>query len=690
MAIEKTALRVTELDFFSIRENLKNFLRSQDEFTDYDFEGSGMSVLLDLLAYNTHYMGYYLNMVGNEMFLDTAQIRNSVLSHAKLIGYVPNSNQGAIAKLDIKVTPSNSEEQNDSVIVLERYTKLLGTDIDGVNYPFVTLNANTATKSDGVFSFSNVSIKQGQVITRQFMMDPSNERRSFVIPSANVDISTIRVAVQESGSNVDTTVYTANQNIVDIDGNSTVYFLEENEDLTYTIQFGDNTIGRRPKDGNIVLVTYLDNVGSVANNISKFVFVDPVANKYSDNVRITSTNSYGGLNKESIEQVRFRAPYAWSAQHRAVNYHDYESIIPKLFNNIEAASVWGGEDNDPVIYGQVFISIKTSGNYQLTNYEKEHIKKTLTTERNMMTVTPVIVDPDYVYLGVDAQVTYDSTLTSLTAGEIEQRVRIAIDEFSATELNKFGSTFNKAKLQRAIEAADRSITSSEISISIQKQIRMDLIRPKTYSIPFNMKLKRGNIDNLISTYPTLELRDANGIVRNATIEEVPEIDTGVASASILSSGRNYLEAPTVTITGDGTGARAIAKIAAGRVISIEITNPGQGYSYAIATITSQSGEGASASLNLERNIGTLRTVYYTSQGEKVVLRNNVGSVNYQTGMFTLNSLRVFAVEDNEFYPDDTMILSTVAGSETIYPLRNRILTIDVNTPRSVKVEAIAR
>ena len=225
MSQEKSALRVTELDFLSIRENLKTYLRSQNEFQDFDFDGSGMSVLLDLLAYNTHMMAYYLNMTGNEMFLDTAQIRSSVLSHAKNINYVPGSKQGALSKVNINITPSVTEDQIVSSVVLDKYTRLLGRNKDGINYPFVTLYSNTSSKSGGSFAFSNVFIKQGEVVTLQYPMTSENESRRFEIPSANVDLGTVVITVQESSSNTDTFVYTQAEDITELTANSKVYFI---------------------------------------------------------------------------------------------------------------------------------------------------------------------------------------------------------------------------------------------------------------------------------------------------------------------------------------------------------------------------------------------------------------------------------------------------------------------------------
>lgn len=285
-----TSLTVADLDFFSIKNNLKNFLRSQSEFTDYDFDASGLSVLLDVLAYNTYYNAFYLNMAANEAFLDTAQLRQNILSQAKLVNYIPASKQGALAKINILVTPSLVEDRDINFITLDRYTRLMGRDINGVNYPFVTVNANTASKSGGTFLFSNVYIKQGEVVTMQFEANTANPKRRFEIPSANVDTTTITVAVQESSTNTYTEQYNLNEDLTEITANSTVYFMEENENLNYTIYFGDNVLGKKPKNGNIVTVTYLDTAGAPANNISKFTFTSSIAGLFRDNVTVTTTS----------------------------------------------------------------------------------------------------------------------------------------------------------------------------------------------------------------------------------------------------------------------------------------------------------------------------------------------------------------------------------------------------------------
>ena len=691
MAVEKTALRVTELDFLSIRDNLKTFLRSQTEFQDFDFEGSGMAVLLDILAYNTHYMGYYLNMVGNEMFLDTAQLRASVLSHAKLLNYVPSSKQGALSKVNIRVTPSNVEDNDAASLTLEKYTRLLGYDKDGINYPFVTLYSNTSSKQSGSFLFSNVYIKQGEVITLQYLVNSTNDKRRFEIQSANVDTTTIVVRVQESSVNTDTKLYSLASDITELTQNSQVYFLEENENLNYTVYFGDDVIGKRPKDGNIIICTYLDNVGVASNNITGFSFVDKIGGKYRDNVSTTTTvSSYGGIDKESIEDIRFRAPYFYSTQNRAVTKNDYENLLIKNYNNIEAVTVWGGEENDPVTYGKVYFSIKTKGNFELTNFEKENIKNKLIQTRNVLTVTPEIVDVDYVYVLVKGTVRYDSKITDLTAGDLLAYVKAAIYDYASQKLSNFNSTFRKADLQNYILNSEKSITGTDLHIVLQKRFKIDTANKRTYVVKYNLPISKSVIDiNKLSSFPDFQVFDTSGVSRNAFIEEVPEVLTGIDSILIESTGQNYTSIPSVEITGDGNGATATAIVSGGRVTGIQITNPGTNYSSATVLITGGDGYGASAKAVLQTRIGTLRSYYYTSNRQKVILNSSFGRVDYDSGTIYLDSFKTNGVTENEFYPLNYLTINALPLNEIITPLRNRIVAIDENDPNSVQIQMVS-
>lgn len=689
MATTNTALRITELDFDSIKNNLKNYLRSQSEFQDFDFDGSGMSVLLDILAYNTHYSGYYLNMVANEMFLDTAQLRPSILSHAKLMGYVPKSAEGAEAKINIVVTPSSVEDQTTNLLTLDRYTRFLGEDINGKNYNFVTLYSNTVEKIANTFTFSNVTIKQGEVATYQYVMDPTNTKRSFVIPSANVDTSTIKVTVQESTTNTSTIEYKLAEDVTEVTANSAVYFLNENSDLTYTITFGDNILGKKPKNGNIIKCTVLNTVGSISNNISKFITVQGISS-YRNNIAITTAqSSYGGVDKETIEQARFRAPYYYSTQNRAVTTQDYATILTKDYPNIDAVSVWGGEENDPPVYGKVYLSLKTKNNYNLSNLEKESIKNELIRSRNIMTVVPEIIDPDFAYVMLRGTVTFNPSLTSLNAADLIPYIRAAIQDYEAAQLNNFTSTFRKSKLQQYIESCEKSITGSNIRIFLQKRIPVDTVFTKKYTIKADFPIKKGDFNNNISSYPQLNVYDSNRIIRQAFFEEVSSSETGIDSIQIVNPGINYSIAPTITIVGDGTGASAVASVAGGRLSTIRITNRGQNYTRAAVLISGGNGREAIATAKLQTKIGRLRTFYNKTNGEKVIIDDNAGSVDYELGIIDINPIETTGTVVNDFYPENVLTFSLPIDSDIIFPLRNRIVTIDQNDPRSIQFEVLA-
>lgn len=690
MAIGKTALRVTELDFDSIKNNLKNYLRSQPEFTDFDFEGSGMSVLLDILAYNTHYMGYYLNMVGNEMFLDTAQIRNSILSHAKLLNYVPGSNQGALNKINIKVTPSNAEDQSINLLTIDKYTRLLGRDVDGVNYPFITLYSNTAPKVTGTFNFENVFVKQGELITRQYLIEPTNTTRRYEIPSANVDTSTIFVNVQESSSNTDTKNYTLAEDITELTGNSNVYFIEENENSNYTIYFGDGYIGRRPRDGNIVIVSYLDNVGQLSNNISNFVFAEPLGDKFSDNVIVTSVgSSYGGVDKETIEEVRFRAPYYYNTQNRAVTKLDYQTLLLKDYSFIDSVAIWGGEENDPVVYGKVFISLKTKGNYELTNFEIERIKDEIIRKRNVLTVIPEIIQPTFEFLNIKGTVNYDSKLTSLTSNQILERIKAAIFDYNSNELNKFESIYRKSTLQQYIEAADPSIISSDIDIYLQKRVKVDPNFARPFDLQWNIPIHRLTNSKRISTFPAIQISDFTGIQREAFFEETPVTESGVYSVETVNGGFGYLNPPAVQILGDGSGAIATATVAAGSITKITVNNPGQNYTDATVSISGGGGSGAFARVRLQSELNNMRSFYYKGNGEKVIINSNAAQVDYVNGTIKVPETRIFGAVENDFYEENVWSFTVPLEKDTVFPSRNRILSIDENDPRAILIEMIA-
>jgi hypothetical protein len=690
MSTANTSLRVTELDFDTIKINLKNYLKSQSEFQDFDFEGSGMSVLLDILAYNTHYMGFYLNMIGNEMFLDTSQIRSSVLSHAKAINYVPTSKQGSQALLNIQVTPTDTETTSVNSLTIDRYTRFLGQDIDGVNYPFVSTSSNTVFKSGSTFLFSNVNIKQGEVITLQYEMTPTNTYRRFEIPSQNVDTSTISITVQESSTNTDSKVYLPATDITTMTSSSLSYFIEENENSNYTFYFGDGVIGKKPKNGNIITCTYIDNNGALSNNISRFIATDAIGGLYRNNVQITTVkSSFGGIDKETIEQVRFRAPYYYATQNRAVTTNDYKTLLTKDYPSIESVSVWGGEDNDPIVYGKVFLSLKTRQNIALTNVDKEFIKDTLIRNRNVVTVTPEIVDPDFAYIRVLAKVSYNPYLTTLGVNQLSEVVKASVFDYNDAELNTFDSIFRKSRLSRYMEISDKSILGTDITVFVQKRVTLDTINSKKYDINFNMPLKKGNFANKLFSFPEIYINDSSTIERKVLFEEVLDAPTGINSIEITNSGSSYSSAPNVIIEGDGTGATARAFIAEGKVYKVEMTNKGVDYTKAIVTFTGGDGNSATAKVQLESSFGSIKSFYYNEKGEKIIVSANIGSINYLTGLVTIGPFRTAGAVENDFYTDNIMTFYAPVENEIILPLRNRILTIDEGDSRSVIIDMVA-
>lgn len=688
MASANNSLRVADLDFNSIRNNLKTYLKSQSEFTDYNFEGSGLSVLLDILAYNTYYNSFYLNMAANEAFLDTAQVRQNILSQAKLINYVPTSPHASEAMISIRVTPTTTENQTVNTLILDKYTRLLGADIEGTTYPFITINSNTASKASGSFYYPNVWIAQGEVITQQFLMSSNNTTAKFEIASANVDTTSLTVTVQESSSNTYTEEYQLSEDITEVTSNSRIYFLEENENLNYTLQFGDGVLGYRPKNGNIIIATYVDTQGSDANDVSKFNFIDPIGGLYSGNVRVsTVSSSRTGSDKESIDRIKLRAPQFYTAQNRCVTVRDYETILMKDYQHIDAVSIWGGEENDPPVYGKVYISVKTKGFYTLTNLEKENIKNTLIKSRNVVTVTPVIVDPNYIFITVTGKVYYNPSLTTKTANEILDNVKQAVYMYADDELNTYRSTFKKAKLQTYIQDSDPSITATDITVFLQSRQKLDTTQSKKYYYYFNTSIEKGTFTNKLFSYPQITVVDSSLTARNVFYEEVPDSFTGVDSIEVTNSGRNYTSA-NVVITGDGTGATASPTIVNGKIISIEVTNKGINYSRAIVTINGVGVEAAATAFLQARN-GTLRTYYYDDLGNKIIVNPEAGTIDYDTGEIVLNAVKPSAVVSNDYYDTDVLTINAVPGGEVIQPLRNRILTVDDNNIQSVQIEMIA-
>ena len=685
MADSNTVLRIAELDFDAIKTNLKEYLRNQSQFSDYDFDGSGLNILLDVLAYNTHYMAYYLNMVGNEMFLDSATLRNSVVSHAKNMNYLPTSVRGAVAKVNILATDPDSSQ---STLTIPAYTEFQSQQVDGINYTFVTLTAQTATRnvSSNTFTFNNVTLKQGEKLTYNVSVTNSNTKRRFVIPNANIDTTTLLVSVQTSTLDSTRNAYVLSEDITAANSNSKIYFLEEDASGQYAIYFGDGYLGKNLANGNIVQLSYLASDGEGANKANSFTLVSTLGSPAISNVIVSSISAAAaGSSRESIDQIKFSAPKFYTTQNRAVTVNDYGTIILKDYPNVQSVSVWGGEDNDPVQYGKIFISMNPKVGYAISDTEKARIIDEIIKNRSVLTVTPEIVDPKYTYIKVYADVHYDAAKTVLNNEELKSLVRSTILNYSSTDLGNFNSTFRFSRLQKQIDTTDTSFLSSNMKIEVQKRFEPTLNVAKNYDLDYNMPLKRGEYKDKLYSYPTFQVIDNSGITRTAYLEETPLSFTGVDGIELTNGGSGYTVVPTVTITGDGVGATAVAKIVNGIVSSIEIVNKGSNYTTAIVSI-SGTGTGATARATLSGETGTIRSFYIqSSTGEKIIVNPNAGTINYKTGKIRLNNFKPITVDSNPAYTSGVLTLNIISDTNTISPLRDRILSIDGDDPVSIQI-----
>ena len=475
----KGKVEITDLDFDAVKSNFQTFLSQQSQFTDYNFEGSGMSVLMDLLAYNTHYLAFHANMLANEMFLDSTVIRANAVSHAKSLGYTPSSMTASNATVSISVANVPTSQTS---LVMSAGT-IFTTSVNDVSYNFVTIADTTSTSATGIFAFDNVKIYEGTRANFQYTVNSSNLEQQFIIPSSNVDTDTLVVRVQESSSDTTTTTYTLNSDYTTLTSTSTKYFLQEVEDGRFEVYFGDGVSGKKPADGNIVILDYVVTNGSDSDGASAFTAASTIGG-YSNITVTTIASASGGGMSETVDSIKFNAPLKFASQSRAVTPDDYKSILPSIYSNIKSISVWGGEDNDPAVYGQVYISIKPNTGTTLTTTTKNSIISSLKAF-NVASVTPVIVDPITLLLELTTTVKYNSTLSEKTNSDIRALAETAISSFNTNNLQKFDSVFRHSNLLKAVDDADPAILSSTVAVKLKRKITPTLNAATKYTISFN-------------------------------------------------------------------------------------------------------------------------------------------------------------------------------------------------------------
>jgi len=669
-------LQISDLDFDQIKTNLKAYLKQQSQFQDYDFDGAGLNILLDILAYNTHYNSYYLNMVANEAFLDTAILRDSVVSHAKTLGYIPFSVTAPRAIVNVTV---DSGTTTPETLTIPKGFSFSSSIIDNVSYNFVALEETTVTKSNTSFYFENLNIYEGSLVNYVFnYVENSNPKSTFILPDNNIDTTTISVSVTPNVGNTATQVYSQVTDILDITSESPVYFLQESKNGNYEIYFGDGVVGKALNDGAVVTVTYLVTNGVAANQANGFVAASSIG-AYSDIVIDVVDVASGGATRETVDSIKYSAAAQYATQNRLVTVKDYESYIKSKYPSVDSLSVWGGETETPKVFGKVYIALKPKANYFISETEKQRIIDEIISPKSIVSVNAEIRDPQYLYLIVESRVQYDPKKTSSDEGTIRNNIRQAILDYRDTYLNKFAGTFILSKLQDAIDSTNGdSIVGSESVVRVQRRFEPQLNESVSYTVKYNVPIHRGTLTNKL-TSTQFTIFDITGTVRTAQFEETPQSFTGISSIQVTNPGTGYTTTPTITINGDGTNATAEAVIVNGRIQTINITNRGTDYTRATISITGGNGYGAEAVAVIDGRTGTLRTIYYDSLAQRQIINSNAGTIDYDNGILTINNIRFLSVDS-----DDGLIRVTIEAEKGIIEsTRDTILTIDEDDPIAI-------
>ena len=474
-------LNVTELDFDQIKRNLGDYFKQAGggAYSDWDFEGSGLNQLLDVLAYNTHYNGVLAHNALNESFLDTAQIRSNVVSRAKLLGYVPQSR--STAKATVVLTYPSSVSENDS-FTIEAGTKFK-TVIDDDTYTFITLTDYTTQKTvNDQFIFTDVDIYQGRIKKNRYIVDENDLKQRFEVVDDTIDTRKLSVNVFSNSTSSFFEAFTPFDQIATVDANSSVYFIDENYNSNYEISFGDNIFGKKPKSLNIVEISYISTLGDVANNANVFAWANSAV---EPDTIVTTSKSSGGASREGIESIRFNAPLTFVAQNRTVTVDDYKAIIGQSINGLQTLSVWGGQDNNPPEYGKTFICAKPEGSDVLTDAQKSEIYDVLRSKK-ILAIIPKIVDPTYTNIYFDVLFKYNSNQTTLSQGQLDTKVRDVIETYNTEELQKFDGIFRYSNFLSLIDNSDFSILSSFVRVYVYKTI--NATNAQSISVNFEMGL----------------------------------------------------------------------------------------------------------------------------------------------------------------------------------------------------------
>ena len=495
----KKNLRVTELDFDQIKENLKIYLKAQKEFTDYDFDGSGFDILLDSLSYNTHYLGFNANMLANEMFLDTSSLRSSAVSHAKTLGYEITSARAPFATINVSLkTDSNTKTMPAGTAFT--------TTLDGVNYQFVTIADITGTKFGNSVNFDAQKVYEGTYVTSRYTVDTSDLEQRFVLRDNRADTSTLTVKVQNSASDSTTVTYTKATDITQLEKTSTVYYLQEIENGRHEVYFGDDVVSKAVNDGNIVILQYVVTNKTEANGA--FVFTPPASIDGVTDITLTTVErATGGSEPESIQSIKLNAPLDYASQGRCVTTGDYEVFVRKLFPQTQAVNVFGGEQGSynsstgvtsTPEYGKVFISVKSTTGANLTTSQKTQLVSDLS-KFTVASISPVIVDPETTKLRLTSSIVYNASATTKLASELVTAVTTELTDYNTSTLQTFNGQYRASAVSKLIDEADTAILNNTTTVKLSKDFVPTLGTTKSYNIAFNNALLHPEDGYLSST-----------------------------------------------------------------------------------------------------------------------------------------------------------------------------------------------
>ena len=494
MATANTYLELSEVDFEDIRTNLKSYLSTQNQFQDYDFEGSAISTLLDVLAYNTHYNAFYANMLANEMFLDTAQQRDSVVSRAKELNYLPISAKGSSANVTLTFNGVASTVGNFDIAANSTFS----TTIDDITYTYVTPQAYTVVNNNNNF-VKEVTITEGEPLQHRWVVNALAPEQ-YILPNHDIDVDSIKVQVQESATDTTRTTFTRATNIVAVSDTSAVYFLHETIDEKHEITFGNNVLGKAVKNNNIIIVDYRVCNGTTTNGANTFSVGTVTAGaSFSSVDLVLKSKATGGRELESVDDVKFNAPKNYETQNRAIIAEDFSRILLNENSDLSSVMSFGGEERVPAVFGKVYIAVKPLVEDFITTARKNQLKLSIN-DRTPIAVDPVIIDPDYLYVIPTVIVRFDEKGTTQSTDALVALVKTALVSYNADNLSKFKKRLRFSRLSRTVDNADKSIFNTEMTLSLQKRFVPDVNLSQQYILKFKNALTKSTLSSTQFTF----------------------------------------------------------------------------------------------------------------------------------------------------------------------------------------------